>query len=79
MSGTRFKTTDIKVCEPHDESEMLSLRWRHIDVEEGRASEGVHFRSALVLLNDEGTEEWGKKLVKFGNRLIEWAREHPDA
>jgi len=73
--STRHTMTDIRVCEPHDESEMLSLRWKHIDVEEGNASEGVNFRSALILRNDEGTREWGMKLVAFGTGLIEWATE----
>ena len=79
MSDTRYKKTDIKVCESPETDVMLSLRWNHIDVEEGKASEGVNFRSALVLLKDEGTEEWGKKIVAFGQGLIDWAQEHPDA
>ena len=78
MSGTRVKLTDIRVCEEKDEDIMLSLRWKHLDVEEGKASEGINFRSALRLRKDEGTEEWGKKIVAFGQGLIEWGKEHTD-
>jgi len=75
--STRHTATYINVCEPHNESEMLSLRWRHIDVEEGKSSEGVNLRLGLSLRNDEGTKEWGEKLVKFGSQLIDVEKNTP--